>query len=238
MQSHSYTHTVKGQDVYIIPSHGLHKETLIFLHGLGDTAQGGWKDFFTSKSQSPCFETTKVVMLTAPTAPVTIAMGMKITSWYDIKNLIPDPNKFAESVCLKEVAKSTERVRAVIKEEIEEIGDSKRVYLCGFSQGCALALEAGLGYEKTLGGIIGWSGFMFPVTKASEANEKTPLFIANGLDDPTVPFMLADISYKKLEGTKHPIVRLKEKGCGHIINENIAKETKNWLSKLFGNESK
>ena len=234
MQSQVYSHTVKGQDVYISPPQDKHKETVIFLHGLGDTATGGWMSFFKGKDPSPCFETTKVVMLTAPTAAVTIAMGMKIPSWYDIKSLIPDPSKFAESVCLKEVEKSTERVRAVLKEEIELLGDSKKVILAGFSQGCALALHAGLGYEKQLGGIIGWSGFIFPTTEAHTENQNTPLFIANGTDDMTVPFMLADFSYKKLDGSKHSVVRLKEKGCGHIINENIAKETKKWLEKLIG----
>jgi len=233
MESNIYTHTVKGQDVYIVPPEGKHTETVVFLHGLGDSATGGWLQVFTSKHSSPLLPSTKVVMLTAPIAPVTITFGMKMTSWYDIKGFPTSAQDFDKSICLKEVETSTERVRAVLKEEIEILkGDSKRVFLIGFSQGCALALHSGLGYEKTLGGIAGWSGFYFPVTKTTQQNENTPVLIANGLDDTTVPFMIADLSFKFLDADKHKVVRIKEPGCGHIINENIGKETAKWFKNL------
>lgn len=39
---------------------------------------------------NPCDQTTKIVLLTAPIMPVTINMGMKMTSWYDIKGFKTD----------------------------------------------------------------------------------------------------------------------------------------------------
>lgn len=42
------------QDIYLTPKEGKHTETLVFMHGLGDTADG-WLDAFISSS-SPVLE--------------------------------------------------------------------------------------------------------------------------------------------------------------------------------------
>ena len=69
--SSNYNVEKKNQDIYITPKDGNHTETLIFMHGLGDTAEG-WFDVFVDPRKSFCLPTTKVVLLTAPVAPVTI----------------------------------------------------------------------------------------------------------------------------------------------------------------------
>lgn len=40
-------YTTKGQDIYVTPKEGKHTETLVWMHGLGDTAEG-WFDVFYS----------------------------------------------------------------------------------------------------------------------------------------------------------------------------------------------
>lgn len=49
----------------------------------------GYLSIFNSP-MNPCDQSTKVVLLTAPVKPVTINMGMKMTSWYDIKGFKTD----------------------------------------------------------------------------------------------------------------------------------------------------
>lgn len=61
---------------------GKHSATIIFAHGLGDTA-AGWVPL--AQSLRSRYKHIKWVLPTAPTQPVSINMGMKMTSWFDIQ---------------------------------------------------------------------------------------------------------------------------------------------------------
>ena len=63
------------------------KNSLIWLHGLGDSSEGFF-DFFLDEN-SPVYDGTRVLLLQAPFRPVTINGGLKANSWYDIKSLAP-----------------------------------------------------------------------------------------------------------------------------------------------------
>lgn len=233
MHSNKLTHLTKGLDIYITPSSGKHTETLIFLHGLGDTAKG-WFSFFSDINTTPCLPTTKVVLLTAPSTPVTANRGAKMPSWYDIKTFGAHPDQFEDAIGVDSIRENAKRIKAVIDEEVEALGgDSKRVIIGGFSQGCGMSLHTGLEYEKPLGGIIGYSGYLFPITKINEANERTPIFLSHGLSDQMVTISVADASLKSLDMERHQVVRLKEKELGHSVNDNILKETAKFIRKIF-----
>lgn len=62
------------------------------MHGLGDTADGGFLEVF----QAGLFtkNNTKVILLQAPIRRVTINMGMEMPSWYDIRRFASDPKEF------------------------------------------------------------------------------------------------------------------------------------------------
>ena len=61
------------------------KNSLIWLHGLGDSSEGFF-DYFL-EDNSPVYQGTRVLLLQAPDRPVTINGGMACNSWYDIKGL-------------------------------------------------------------------------------------------------------------------------------------------------------
>jgi len=61
---------------------GKHTATVIFAHGLGDTA-AGWSPL--AQSLRSKYKHIKWVLPTAPTQPVSINMGMKMNSWFDIQ---------------------------------------------------------------------------------------------------------------------------------------------------------
>ena len=63
-----------------------HTHTLIWLHGLGDSAYG-FADVFLNDILDPTPLTWKIVLLTAHERPVTINWGFKSNSWYDILEL-------------------------------------------------------------------------------------------------------------------------------------------------------
>jgi predicted esterase len=61
---------------------GKHTATVIFAHGLGDTASG-WVPL--AQALRSKFKHIKWVLPTAPVQPVSINMGMAMTSWFDIQ---------------------------------------------------------------------------------------------------------------------------------------------------------
>ena len=63
-----------------------HKYSLVWLHGLGDSAYG-FADVFLEPSYNVVPDSCKVILPTAPKRAVSCNMGMFMTSWYDIKTL-------------------------------------------------------------------------------------------------------------------------------------------------------
>ena len=74
---------LRDQDIYLLPQKSQHKFTLIWLHGLGDTAEGFLEYFYSPVTLIPN-NNTKVILLTAPEQAVTINGGDIMNSWYDI----------------------------------------------------------------------------------------------------------------------------------------------------------
>lgn len=121
----------RGSDIILSPK-GAHTHTIIFLHGLGDTAKG-FLDLFTEKS-NPATETTKIVLLTAPTRPVTINMGMKMPSWFDFKDFDVNESNFKEAIGVDEAYEQSARIKKILDEEYLILNEnSEKIFLGGFS---------------------------------------------------------------------------------------------------------
>ena len=65
---------------------GFPSATVFLLHGLGDTAQG-WLDVARMLGRNQALQHVRFVLPTAPTQPVTVNMGMSMTSWFDLYSL-------------------------------------------------------------------------------------------------------------------------------------------------------
>ena len=61
---------------------GFPSATVFLIHGLGDTAHG-WLDVARMLGQQQALHHVRFVLPTAPVQPVTINMGMPMTSWFD-----------------------------------------------------------------------------------------------------------------------------------------------------------
>ncbi|MWM63459.1 alpha/beta hydrolase, partial [Escherichia coli] len=73
-----------------------------------------------------------------------------------------------------------------------------RIILAGFSQGCAMTIQAGLRHPEKLAGMICLSGYVplsakLPLER-SEAALATPIVMAHGRHDNVVPFNRAEMS--------------------------------------------
>ena len=84
----------------------------------------------------------------------------------------------------KEILESVGMIIAAIKTEIEKVGDPSKVFLGGFSQGCAIVLATYLHFDGVLGGVYGASGVFSNVMDWSKvdiaAKKSTPVMLYHG----------------------------------------------------------
>ena len=218
----------KGRDIYIMPKKEEVKNTVVWMHGLGDSAMG-FLDFF-DRQDSPVPKHTKVVLLTAPEMPVTINNGMIMNSWFD-KDIDNEGRFIAKE---EDVIKSYNRIAKVIEEEVSAYkGDYKKIVVGGYSQGCAMALYTGLTFDKILGGVCGLSGFLFSFTKLDERKKQLPIFLYHGKMDDVVLYEPSIKEYKKLKEQGFNLEIHDEDHLGHSISEKEDLEIKKFFNKIL-----
>jgi phospholipase/carboxylesterase len=89
-------------------------------------------------------------------------------------------------------------VEAFIAREKARGIPASRIILAGFSQGCAMTIQAGLRHPEKLGGMLCLSGYVPLADKLAlertDASLATPIFMAHGRHDNVVPFGRAEQS--------------------------------------------
>ena len=169
--------------------------TVIWMHGLG---ADGW-DFVPIVRELPLPSdlALRFIFPHAPERAVTINDGFRMRAWYDISQSdlarVPDEKGIRESQGQIEELIARERGRGT---------EDSRIVLAGFSQGGAIALQAGLRHRERLGAIVALSTYL-PLEdsldrEASPANKAAPIFMAHGRQDPVIPFGLAERSREAL----------------------------------------
>ena len=178
------------------------RATVIILHGLG--ADG--TDFlsFADELKLDAVGPVRYVFPRAPVRPVTINGGNKMRAWYDILNM--DLAQREDAVGLRA---SMALVHALIDAEVARGVPANRIVLGGFSQGCAIALGAGLRYGERLAGLVAMSGYMpLADTLAAErsaANASTPVFQAHGRSDGVIALPRATATRDQLLALGQPL---------------------------------
>ncbi len=117
------------------------RASIVVLHGLG--ADG--TDFlsFADEMKLAPVGPVRWVFPRAPVRPVTINGGHAMRAWYDI--LGADLVKREDEGGLRQ---SFALVHALLEREVARGVAPERIVLAGFSQGCAIALGAGLRYGR------------------------------------------------------------------------------------------
>lgn len=138
----------------------------LMLHGL--TSSGDkWMPIVDALQQDH-FQQLECEMPNAPELPLTLMGGKRVPAWFDFQGLGPDaPRQDVEGIVA-----STKIIHGYLDDMIANKagGDSKSVFLFGFSQGGMMALFAGLRYDKPLGGIIALSTYL-PLLKQIQRRE-------------------------------------------------------------------
>lgn len=204
---------------------------IIWMHGLG--ADGN--DFVPIVRELKLAATPAIrfVFPHAPLRPVSINNGYVMRAWYDVtygdlegKSKRPDESgvRASEKEIVKLIAR--ERARGIASENI---------VLAGFSQGGALALQTGLRYPDPLGGIMALSTYL-PLAErlageASEANRRTPIFMAHGTQDPVVSYAWGSASRRTLDDLGYP-VEWHEYPMQHSVCLEEVTDVAAWLKKV------
>lgn len=160
------------------------RASVIILHGLG--ADG--TDFLPMADELDLAAVGPVryLMPRAPVRRVTINGGQPMRAWYDLLGV--DLVKREDEAGLRD---SMQQVGQLIEREVARGVPASRIVLAGFSQGCAVALGAGLRHPQRLAGLVGMSGYVpLADTSAAErhpASQGLPVFLAHGRSDGIVP---------------------------------------------------
>ena len=176
--------------------------SVIWMHGLG--ADG--TDFvpLVPELRLPDNSAPRFIFPNAPVRPVTVNNGMSMPAWYDIYSFgIKDREDAAG------IRASAARVQGLIDREHAAGISTARIVLAGFSQGGAIALQAGLRYTQPLAGILALSTYL-PLaaslaTESSAANRAIPILMCHGRQDPVVPFASGTRGKELLEAHGFPV---------------------------------
>jgi phospholipase/carboxylesterase len=222
ISSFEYQITKRGKKIKLVPRKK--RQTLIFLPGLGKNAKT-WEPLFLNESTNFTNKFTEIILLTAPTARVTIEDNTKMTSWFDIL----ERNPSAESFNYQDVKKNKRRIRRLIWKKIWQYGgDTSRVFLAGHSQGAAMALDTYLTFPEPLGGVFSFSGFLLPQTPLP-SNWHPIVFVSHAKDDPVVPFEWAQFSYLRLQENSDVELFIQDEG-GHQVNQEMFSKAKEFFT--------
>lgn len=199
--------------------------TIIVLHGLG--ADGN--DFVpvVQALDLTGIGPVRFLLPHAPVIPVTINNGYRMRAWYDILGM--------ELVRREDEAglrRSRDDIEALLAREAERGMPAGRIVLAGFSQGCAMALLAGLRHGQRLAGIAGLSGYLplaqHTAAERSDANALTPVFMGHGVQDEVVAIERGRASRDLLQQQGYH-VEWHEYAMGHSVSVEEIADLNRWL---------
>ncbi|MFM2407693.1 MAG: hypothetical protein RL358_435 [Pseudomonadota bacterium] len=199
--------------------------SIIWLHGLG--ADG--HDFVPMMDELKLPVAVRYIFPHANKIPVTINNGFVMRAWYDIKQsaiaAMPDEAGIRSSI---------KQIEAFIAAEMARGIQSEHIFVAGFSQGGAIALELGLRIATPLAGILALSTYLplakFATQEISPAAKLTPIFMAHGKHDEVVPYSLGDAARSQLAQLNCRLT-WQEYAMQHSVCAAEIMDIQHWLSK-------
>ncbi len=205
---------------------------VIWLHGLG--ADGHDFEPIVPELQLSPELNIRFIFPHAPMMPVTINQGFVMRAWYDIKS-----DQIASQPDEINIRGSADLVNTIIKQQIASGIAASRIVLAGFSQGGAIALQAGLRQALSLAGIMALSTYLPLAEKLaaekSEANQDIPIFLAHGAIDQVIPVNLAYTTRAQLEKAGYQPEWHEYEAMPHSVSLDEINHISAWLQNILGN---
>ena len=195
------------------PSHppvagGRPSRLVVLLHGLGADGNDliGLAPYWASLLPTAEF--------LSPNAPFPCDMAPYGYQWFSSQDRSP-------AAVLAGVRAAAPFLDAFIDNALAERGlDDGDLALVGFSQGTMMSLFVGLRRNKSVAGIVGFSGrLLAPDLLASELRSRPRTLLVHGTDDPLVPYDSLAAAETALTRAGVPVETLTCPGIGHSIDE-------------------
>ncbi|KNE56593.1 hypothetical protein AMAG_02387 [Allomyces macrogynus ATCC 38327] len=204
-------------DAVIQNAKAKHTASVIFLHGLGDSG-AGWAGIAPMLANA--LPHVKWVFPNAPVQPVTLNMGMRMPSWYDIYSLDREQAKQDE----KGMLESAGKIQDLINNEVEKHGiPTDRIVVGGFSQGSAISLLTLVTSPVKLAAIVALSGYLPLTPKFDElhktVNDQTPVWMGHGDSDEVVAYKWGSQSAEFLKEKGYNVDFNTYRWMGHSAND-------------------
>lgn len=212
-------------ELIIEPKNGQPANVCVFiLHGLG--ADGHDFEPLVPALSLPKDANVRFIMPHAPRLPVTINGGMVMPAWYDI--LAMDLDRRVDEGQLKT---SAERIQGLIREQVEQGIDSRRIIMAGFSQGGAVAYHATLSFPEPLGGLLALSTYFATADsiELADANRDIEIEVHHGNFDPVVPESLGRSGADRLKGLGYS-VNYRQYPMAHALCPQQVSDIGQWLT--------
>jgi len=180
----------------------------------------------------------KVVLASAPMLRITAYDGEEIPSWYDYHT--DHEGEMEDDFSPEELERLAQRLHAVLAREAEVLGDGRKVFLGGASQGCGVAVHTGLTYEGELGGLLGTMGHLLSCTPVTSEwlSKRVPVFAFNGLADTTMPWdKWVGPCWERLITAGATLEVVTEEGVDHGDDEREAAWIRSFLSAVMAKGS-
>ena len=199
------------------------KNIVILLHGLGSNGDDlmGLVPMMSGLLPNTAF--------LAPNAPLPTPFSASGYQWFEYWDRtmmqISDGIKSAAPLIVDYIDAAAKRFKV----------PNENIILCGFSQGCMMALHTGLRLVDDLGGIIGLSGvLMNPETLLFEKVKKLPpVLLAHGLQDTVVPALASYQAEIALKSLGVDVKYIQRPYMGHSIDDQVIKASIEFCQKIF-----
>ncbi len=204
--------------------------TIIWLHGLGADC---W-DFVSIVKELHLPENLplRFIFPQAPSRPITINSGHVMPGWYDIA--MSEIERKPDEAGVRE---SQASIDALIDREVTRGMAADKIILAGFSQGGAVALQAGLRQTQPLAGILALSTYLTLADSLSiektVANANIPILMAHGTQDPIVRLALARSSRDAMTAQGYNI-EWREYPMQHSLCGEEVEEISGWIQARYG----
>jgi len=200
---------------------GPRERVMVVFHGLGDSLNG-----FTWMPSALGLDGLSYLLVNAPDD------YFGGYSWFDFTGGGADMG-----AAIAGIKRSRGLIQGLLGElEAQGVGAAD-TFLFGFSQGCLMALDAGLRYGKRLGGIVGVSGWLafqeeYPAA-FSPAAQKQSFLVTHGLRDPLLPFRAtqAQCAFLKAQGLQ---LVFKAYDKEHTMLPEEVGDIRAWLAERLG----
>jgi phospholipase/carboxylesterase len=158
---------------------------MVMLHGLGDSIEG-----YRWLPEAMDLPRLNYLLVNAPDD------YFGGYSWFDLNDMVPG------------IQRSRKLLFDLLDDSRAKDFPAEQITIGGFSQGCLMAIEAGLRYPHRFAGVVGISGWVFEVEKfpkeLSPVARQQRILMTHGITDPLVPIdkVRPQIPLLKVAGVK------------------------------------